>query len=56
MELEPDAGPLSAARLRAQYKELMKRYHPDVNPQGLRACQRINEAYSLLLASVVDSP
>ena len=56
MELERDAGPLSAARLRAQYKELMKRYHPDVNPQGLRACQRINEAYSLLLASVVDSP
>ncbi|NBB91437.1 MAG: DnaJ domain-containing protein [Spirochaetes bacterium] len=56
MELEPEAGPVSASRLKAQYKELMKRYHPDVNPRGLRACQRINEAYSLLLASVVDSP
>lgn len=56
MELEPDDGPLSTSRLKAQYKALMKRYHPDVNPRGLRACQRINEAYSLLLASAADSP
>ncbi len=56
MELDPDAGPVSSSRLKAQYKALMKHYHPDVNPRGLRACQRINEAYSLLLASGVDSP
>ena len=56
MELEPDDGALSTSYLKAQYKALMKRYHPDVNPRGLRACQRINEAYSLLLASAADSP
>jgi curved DNA-binding protein CbpA len=56
MELEPDDGSLSVSYLKAQYKALMKRYHPDVNPRGLRACQRINEAYALLLASAADSP
>ncbi|NBF39630.1 MAG: hypothetical protein GVY14_04385 [Spirochaetes bacterium] len=56
MELETDDDALSTSYLKAQYKALMKRYHPDVNPGGLRACQRINEAYSLLLASAADSP
>lgn len=56
MELQDAVGPVSTSRLKAQYKALMKRYHPDVNPRGLRACQHINEAYSLLLASAVDSP
>lgn len=53
--MELDGRRVDRADLKAQYKRLMKRYHPDVNPGGLRACQRINEAYSLLLASGPDS-
>jgi hypothetical protein len=53
--MELDGMRVDRAGLKAQYKRLMKRYHPDVNPGGLRACQRINEAYSLLLASGPDS-
>jgi hypothetical protein len=47
---------LTVSALKRKYKALMKRYHPDVNPGGLRACQRINEAYNLLLAAAPDSP
>lgn len=39
----------SKAALRRQYKVLMKTYHPDVNPAGLKMCQRINEAYGFLI-------
>jgi hypothetical protein len=53
--MELDGGRVDRAGLKSQYKRLMKKYHPDVNPGGLRACQRINEAYSLLLASGPDS-
>ena len=44
--------PLSVPLLKSQYKRLMKIYHPDINPQGLRRCQEITAAYSLLLASL----
>lgn len=43
----PDSG-----MLKRRYKELMKRYHPDVNPAGLETCKRINNAYSYLLARI----
>ena len=39
--------------LRRRYRELMKLYHPDVNPRGLERCKEINNAYSLLLAVCV---
>jgi hypothetical protein len=54
MELGTEA--VTRGGLKQRYKSLMKRYHPDVNPGGLRACQRINEAYNLLLAQASDSP
>jgi len=50
MNLEDRA--LSLPLLKAQYKRLMKIYHPDINPQGLRRCQEITAAYSLLLSSL----
>ena len=43
------AGPLTAHALKARYKLLMKRFHPDVNPQGLARCQEINAAYATLV-------
>ncbi len=41
-------GALDLRRLKSRYKTLMKIYHPDLNPQGLRRCQEINAAYGLL--------
>ena len=41
-------GPLTARALKTRYKELMKRFHPDVNPRGLKRCQEINAAYATL--------
>lgn len=46
------AEPLTLERIKARYKQLMKRFHPDVNPHGLRRCQEINVAYSTLVATV----
>jgi hypothetical protein len=43
-----EGGRLDPRRLKSRYKELMKIYHPDLNPQGLRRCQEINAAYTLL--------
>jgi len=43
-----EGGTLDLRRLKSRYKTLMKIYHPDLNPQGLRRCQEINAAYSLL--------
>ena len=50
MNLEGRA--LALPLLKAQYKRLMKIYHPDINPKGLRRCQEITAAYSLLLSSL----
>lgn len=38
--------------LRARYRQLMMRHHPDVDPSGLERCKDINAAYSLLIAGV----
>ncbi|MFW6261493.1 MAG: DnaJ domain-containing protein [Spirochaetota bacterium] len=35
--------------IRDQYRMLMRRYHPDVNPDGLEAAKEINEAYGILI-------
>jgi curved DNA-binding protein CbpA len=42
--------PLAADALRRRYRELMKRYHPDVNPSGLERCKEINAAYAVLMS------
>jgi hypothetical protein len=47
-----EGGTLDQRRLKSRYKTLMKIYHPDLNPQGLRRCQEINAAYSLLAAGL----
>ena len=47
--------PLTARGLKARYKQLMKRYHPDVNPQGLARCQEINAAYATLTPLVAPA-
>ena len=47
-----EGGALDMARLKSRYKVLMKIYHPDLNPQGLRRCQEINAAYALLAAAL----
>ena len=36
--------------LRARYRELMMRHHPDADPAGLERCKDVNVAYSLLIA------
>ncbi len=36
--------------LRARYRQLMMRHHPDVDPAGLERCKDVNVAYSLLIA------
>ena len=43
-----EGGTLDLRRLKSRYKSLMKIYHPDLNPQGLRRCQEVNAAYALL--------
>lgn len=48
MELEP---PLSMAGIKTRYKELAKRYHPDLNkddPQAEELLKRVNMAYTIL--------
>jgi len=41
-------GPLGYEMLRRRYRELIMRFHPDVNPAGLERCKDITAAYSLL--------
>jgi hypothetical protein len=53
------AWPLDAATLRARYKDLAKRYHPDANGGDRQAEERlkdINRAYSLLRRRVSQHP
>lgn len=54
MDLE---WPLTREALKARYKELVKRYHPDLNPGDKAAEERfkaVNHAYRTLLGSVGD--
>lgn len=46
-----EGRPLTLPVLKRQYKGLMKRYHPDVNPAGLKRCQEINAAYALMVSA-----
>jgi hypothetical protein len=43
-------APFSADELRARYRQLMMRHHPDADPSGLERCKDVNVAYSLLIA------
>lgn len=48
-------GPLTLAALKARYKELVKRHHPDANNGDKAAEERfkeVNQAYTTLLASL----
>lgn len=45
-------GRIDTTTLKKQYKDLMKKYHPDLNPNGLQKSQEINQAYSLLMSEV----
>ncbi len=44
------AGAIGFETLRRRYRELIMRYHPDVNPSGLERCKDVTAAYSLLAA------
>jgi len=59
VELLGVAWPLDQAELRAKYKDLAKRYHPDVTGGDRGAEERlkdINRAYSLLRRRLQDRP
>jgi hypothetical protein len=43
-------APPDADALRARYRRLMMRHHPDVDPAGLERCKDVNVAYALLIA------
>ena len=45
-------GGFTAESLRARYRELMMRHHPDADPTGLERCKDVNVAYSVLIADV----
>jgi len=38
-------------QLQTAYRNLMRRYHPDVNPKGLETAKRINHAYGVLVTT-----
>jgi hypothetical protein len=42
--------------LRARYRALMMRHHPDADPQGLERCKDVNVAYSLLMTGLKEAP
>jgi len=44
----------NAEGLRARYRELMMRHHPDADPSGLERCKDVNVAYSLLIAEAAS--
>jgi hypothetical protein len=46
-----DARYASARDVQSRYRELMRRYHPDINPEGLEMAKRINTAYGVLVTS-----
>lgn len=39
----------SREEIRDRYRRLMRRYHPDINPDGLEAAKEINNAYGILI-------
>ena len=53
MGIEQDE--MTGEALRARYRVLMMRYHPDADPTGLERCKDVNVAYSLLIAEVAGN-
>jgi hypothetical protein len=51
-----DAANLTAEALRARYRALMMRHHPDVDPTGLERCKDVNAAYALLISELTAAP
>jgi len=49
LEMPTDEIP-GSDRLKRQYRTLLKRYHPDVNPSGLEKTREINTAYTFVIA------
>jgi hypothetical protein len=49
-----DDADLSAEALRARYRSLMMRHHPDVDPTGLERCKDVNAAYALLISELIS--
>jgi hypothetical protein len=47
---------ITAESLRARYRELMMRHHPDADPSGLERCKDVNVAYSLLISEAGARP
>jgi len=41
---------LSKREIQSRYRELMRRYHPDINPDGLEQAKEINNAYGILVS------
>lgn len=55
LEMPPVQLP-DSERLKQQYRALLKKYHPDVNPRGLERTRDINTAYTLLLNRTRTAP
>jgi hypothetical protein len=51
-----DGSGLTAEALRARYRQLMMRHHPDVDPSGLERCKDVNAAYALLISDLTATP
>ena len=49
-----DGSRLTAEEIRFQYRKLMMRHHPDVDPTGLERCKDVNAAYALLISELVS--
>jgi hypothetical protein len=47
-------APFTAESLRAKYRQLMMRHHPDADPGGLERCKDVNVAYSLLISEAAE--
>jgi hypothetical protein len=45
---------LRRTEVKKAYRELMRQYHPDVNPDGLDRAKRITRAYSLLITKLPE--
>ncbi|MCK4514150.1 MAG: J domain-containing protein, partial [Spirochaetaceae bacterium] len=39
----------SRTEVQSRYRRLMRRFHPDINPDGLDMAKRINAAYAVLI-------
>jgi hypothetical protein len=44
----------STGEIRDHYRRLMRRYHPDINPEGLEMAKAINHAYGILVTAAQD--